>query len=441
MLVPFSHPLSFNFFKKPVHTESYSSLHLLKSSYVEVKNSYLHPKINPDDLKNNGFLSSNEEKEKYLFYMAYHDGGYEKIANKSPLNTNNPGAVLINRYRQTIYKIYRPETFEEKRSRKELLSDLGIKHKPKGIIGQGGFGKICICQNLITGQWYAVKIIKKSLLEKIGTQVGLNTLYQPNEVEFLKQEGLFVDYIETSDKFYIVEKLFEATNLIDYSQEILRSVQDDDKKIIETFFDILKKIVTSVANFHGQDCLHRDISPDNFLYDNKEHKIYLIDFGFSIKLSNGYNSIYKMERCGKEEFMAPEIIEKGLYSYASDIYALGKCFSWIIDILPDEVKYKFEFVAKLKRISIEMTDKNRHLRPSLSYIYHKITSIMEKAIEEENNIGKINYTWQAKNFIFDFKPDIVSPSTRRQPVLIQGSMNKQIKKIQEELNNIGLRYK
>ncbi|OGT35897.1 MAG: hypothetical protein A3F11_03880 [Gammaproteobacteria bacterium RIFCSPHIGHO2_12_FULL_37_14] len=404
-----SSSLLFNFFnKKPVHAELHSSLHLLKSSYVDVKNSSLHDQINLNDLKSNGFLSSNDEKKKYLFYMAFHDREYEKISNKSPLNINNPGAVLINRNRQTIYKIYRPETDEEKCSRKELLKDLGIKHKPRGVIGQGAFGKICICQNLITGQWHAVKIIKKSYLEQLNTEIGLNTLYQPNEIEFLKQQKLFVDLIETSDKFYIIEKLIDGTSLIDYFQEIFSLVQDDNKKIIEDFFKILKKTVIAVAHFHQNDCLHRDISPGNFIYDDKEDKMYLIDFGFSIKLPHGYRGIYKMERCGNKEFMAIEITEKGLYSYASDIFALGKCITWFIDMLPTDMKDQFKFISEIEKLATDMTDSNRHFRPSLSYLYHKITLMMEKAIEEEKNMEKVSYPWQAKNLKLIFTPKIES---------------------------------
>jgi len=40
--------------------------------------------------------------------MAFHRNEHEKISGKSPLNSNNPGAVLINRKRQAIYKLYRP---------------------------------------------------------------------------------------------------------------------------------------------------------------------------------------------------------------------------------------------------------------------------------------------------------------------------------------------
>jgi serine/threonine protein kinase len=345
-----------------------------------------NPAINPQDIKANGFLLSNEEKEHVLFHMAFHWGKNEKIPNESPLNKNNHGAVLINRSKQTIYKIYHPETIEEKHSRKESARNFGINLKSKGVIGQGAYGKVRICQDLINGNFYAVKIIKKSLVEQLGCFIGFNELYQPNEIKFLKQEHFFIDCIETSDKFYIIEELVAGEDLSKLSWH----AKPDDENI-QNFFDILIKIIKAVDSFHDQGCIHRDIKPNNFLYDKKENKIYLIDFGLAIRLPKGYRSIYTEDIVGTDRFIAPEITEDSKYGYVSDIYALGHTIKCITDEFSDELSTNYKFVNQLYGLVSEMMDENKSCRPSLSSINKQIKFIKKQAIDEQKSI-EINGT-------------------------------------------------
>lgn len=389
---------SLNFFKKSEpHTTTYSSLHLLKMSYTIKEYTTLPSKITSEYIKENGFLVSDTEKENYLFHMAFHHGDNEKISNKSPLNQVTPGAVLINRNRQKIYKIYRPETAAETLTRKELFRTLGIRRKPKGIIGQGGFGKISICQNLITGQWHAVKVIKKSYYEQFGTITGLNKFYQPNEIEFLKQQNLFVDCIETTDKFYLVQQLIDGENLFTYYPYSKQSNSD----IVDHFFEITTGMLEAVIDFHNKGCLHRDISPDNFLYASNERKVYLIDFGFALKLPKGYSGISENALCGKETYLAPELKDERpakntvRYTYASDIYALGITIHVLINRLPNQVRNSKRLI-ELEKIAEEMTDH----RPNLSSALCKIKEIQVMPVEEED-VKQVNdkplYPWQEQS--------------------------------------------
>lgn len=374
--------LSLNFFKKPEQHTTYSSLHLLKTSYIKKEHATLPSIITPEYIKENGFLASDIEKEKYLFHMAFHGGDNEKISNKSPLNQSTPGAVLINRNRQKIYKIYRPETAKETLERKEIARDLGIRRKAKGVIGQGGFGKISICQNLITGQWHAVKVIKKSFLEQLGTTMGLSKLSQPNEIQFLKQQNLFVDCIETTDKFYIIQKLIEGGNLVTYYPYHKQSNCD----MVNHFFEITEGMLKAVIDFHEKKCLHRDISPENFIYAPSERKVYLIDFGLALKVPKGYNGIFENNLCGKDAYIAPELKDRKpnknavRYSYASDIYALGLTIRALINRLPNQVRDS----KRLLQLT-ELTEKMTDYRLNLSVALEKVQVIHAMKIDEEDS--------------------------------------------------------
>lgn len=52
---------------------------------------------------------------------------------------------------------------------------------------------------------------------------------------------------------------------------------------------IMHEIFTTLEYIHSNDLCHRDIKPENILYNRKERKIKLIDFGISKKTSDRGN--------------------------------------------------------------------------------------------------------------------------------------------------------
>ena len=85
---------------------------------------------------------------------------------------------------------------------------------------------------------------------------------------------------------------------------------------------VVKQVVTALAYLHSRDVIHRDVKPGNvFLASGKEDEVVvkLGDFGFA---RVGEEEASPM-LCGTPNYIAPESITDGLYTPASDMWAVG----------------------------------------------------------------------------------------------------------------------
>ncbi len=78
----------------------------------------------------------------------------------------------------------------------------------------------------------------------------------------------------------------------------------------------------AVEYLHSREIVHRDIKPENILFDDYKDlsSLKLIDFGLS---SQYFEIMGDFEFCGTLIYMAPEQIEKRVYTKAIDIWSCG----------------------------------------------------------------------------------------------------------------------
>jgi serine/threonine protein kinase len=82
---------------------------------------------------------------------------------------------------------------------------------------------------------------------------------------------------------------------------------------------IVRQLVTGYLSLWKNGIVHRDLKPANILI--KEGTIKLADFGFvSWNSSCSEPFTYNV---GSPSYMAPEALRRNVYSYKSDIWALG----------------------------------------------------------------------------------------------------------------------
>jgi serine/threonine protein kinase len=88
------------------------------------------------------------------------------------------------------------------------------------------------------------------------------------------------------------------------------------------------QMVQALAYQHRQGWVHRDVKPDNFLFDPAAVQIKMIDFALAKKTAAGLGKIFAMKGKvqGTASYMSPEQILGRSPTPHADIYSLGCTF-------------------------------------------------------------------------------------------------------------------
>ena len=164
---------------------------------------------------------------------------------------------------------------------------------------------------------------------------------------------MVVNYITcTSDANfeYIVVELMEGS-----LHEYLRCDQE-----CEEVFTICLSIASGIQFLHKKGVLHRDLKPQNILYNTSpSFSVKISDFGLSKILqtsqTRGESESVMHSKAGTRCWMAPELLRKKPHSKASDIFSCGLLFHYILS----KKKHPFNLpsgVAFMK--NAQQTEKN-----------------------------------------------------------------------------------
>ena len=105
--------------------------------------------------------------------------------------------------------------------------------------------------------------------------------------------------------------------------KLLQPVSLEDKQIITV------QLIAAVAHMHEHRWMHKDIKPENCLWDPKNKKILLFDFGFAMHMRESAKDYVV---CGTPAYMAPEIVRdlnaseialRTGHSLPVDVWAIG----------------------------------------------------------------------------------------------------------------------
>ncbi|CAI2363815.1 unnamed protein product [Moneuplotes crassus] len=207
-----------------------------------------------------------------------------------------------------------------KKNQRITLEDFEIKR----CIGIGGFSTVVEVMKKDTQEFYAMKIIQKSMIEKkskikqiMAERNILKMIDHPFLINlhwaFKSNDYLHMvlDYCPGGEFFYHLSRNGKL-----------------DEEIARFYFC---EVLLALEYLHNNGVIYRDLKPENILLDIEGHVV-LTDFGLS--KTNFTRDTLSHSFCGSPEYMSPEMLEETGHGFSIDIYSLGALLYEFLTGLP-----------------------------------------------------------------------------------------------------------
>jgi len=198
-------------------------------------------------------------------------------------------------------------------------------------IGEGGFGRVWMATNRITGHLRAVKVIP--LRDSARTGAAGREIMSITRLEAsMRSQGtnlLHIHHVGKTDAhlFYVMDLADDITgyppsNDPSYRPATLKNRLACGPLPAETCLLYARQLVTALASLHSTGMVHRDVKPSNCLFIDGELK--LADFGLLTQSDTLVSQI------GTRAYMPPD----GRMNMRADVYAAGLVIYEIVTGLP-----------------------------------------------------------------------------------------------------------
>ncbi|KAF2019886.1 putative response regulator receiver RIM15p [Aaosphaeria arxii CBS 175.79] len=176
-------------------------------------------------------------------------------------------------------------------------------------ISKGAFGSVYLAKKKSTGEYYAIKVLKKA------------DMVAKNQVTNVKAERAIMMWQGESD---FVAKLYWTFSSKDYLYLVMEYLNGGDcASLVKVLGGIpedwakkyLAEVVLGVEHLHSRGIVHRDLKPDNLLIDQKGH-LKLTDFGLS---RMGLIGRQKRALNSKADEAAPDLLKSGPFHRATSM--------------------------------------------------------------------------------------------------------------------------
>jgi protein kinase len=177
------------------------------------------------------------------------------------------------------------------------------------VVGNGAFGTVTKCRDNQTGEVVAIKKMKQRYSSfdeclQLKEVKSLRKIKHPNVVKLLQ-------VFRENDCLHLVFELCGSS--------LLRSLIERGAHSEGEVRQIMSQILTGLAYVHRQGFFHRDIKPDNLLWQDQVLKI--ADFGLAREIRSRPPFT---EYCGTRWYRAPEImLRSDFYNSPVDIWSAG----------------------------------------------------------------------------------------------------------------------
>jgi serine/threonine protein kinase len=178
------------------------------------------------------------------------------------------------------------------------------------VLGKGGYSKVFKVKHSLQSKYFAMKLFHESVNAQsvIDEYNALKDLNHNNIVKFVWND------VSTSGQFFTVMEYLEGENLSTYTRT-------DANLPIYRVYQLAKDILGALVSMQAmpKPVLHRDIKPQNIIWNNQERFV-LIDFNVASFAEDNKDFV------GTNPYLAPDLITDNFkvnWDKSADIFALG----------------------------------------------------------------------------------------------------------------------
>jgi serine/threonine-protein kinase len=197
-----------------------------------------------------------------------------------------------------------------------LKSALSDRYAVERQIGAGGMADVYLTHDLRHNRKVAIKVMHRDLAELVGVERFLREIETTAKLQHPHILPLFDSGSIDGTVFYVMPYV---------EGESLRSrLKRETQLPIADALRITSEIATGLGYAHRHGVIHRDIKPDNVLF--QDGQAVLADFGISLPKSDNDSTTRLTQggvSPGTPAYMSPEQVTGQDVDRRSDIYALG----------------------------------------------------------------------------------------------------------------------
>lgn len=184
-------------------------------------------------------------------------------------------------------------------------------------IGHGHYGIVRKCMDRETKEWYAIKSILKSKVNKVEIlKREIEILAEVDHKNIIK----LIEVHEDLKYIHLITELCTGGELFD--RIIAKSQTPEGHYSEKDAANLVASILSAIAYCHERQIVHRDLKPENFLFVSQDENapIKIIDFGLSRHEATGQGIM--RTKVGTPYYVAPEVLRKE-YTKMCDIWSIG----------------------------------------------------------------------------------------------------------------------